>query len=132
MFQPQVQSHETYQAQPIRWRDLPDVWTFENQAYGADNVSFETLQTWWWRYSRMGLHVRDAFGRVVATFDAMPLERQAFQAIVSGGRDEAELDRASIRPPRPGDVTSYWCITTLATDPPPRSRSAVLHALLGG
>jgi hypothetical protein len=121
-----------YAVQATRWGDLADVWEFENQFFGDDNVSLETLRSWWWRYSRMALLVRDESGQVVGTFDASPLTAQAFAAVLDGTAAEADLSADDIQAPCNGEVVSRWCITSLTTHPALHRRVDALGALLVG
>jgi hypothetical protein len=121
-----------YVAQPTRWRDLSDVWAFEDQLFGADNISFATFRDWWWRYSRMAFHVRDETGQVIGTFDASPLEPRAFQELLDGQRDERDLSVECIRPVQRDEVVSHWCVTSLTARSAGTRRVDVLGALLNG
>jgi len=121
-----------YVATPTRWRDLHDIWAFEDDVFGADNITFERFRDWWWRYSRMAFHVRDEGGHVVGTFDASPLEPRAFQDLLEGTRDERDLSVECIRPVRRGEVVRHWCVTSLTAHSAGARRIDVLAALMAG
>ena len=126
-----IDAHQVV-ARATRWRDLADVWEFENGAFGADNVSWQTLRDWWWRYSGFALHVRDARGRVVGTFDASPIEPRAFASLLDGTYTEHDLTMECIRAPRPGEIASHWCMSSLATCGSMSERLVILAALSRG
>jgi hypothetical protein len=121
-------AHEVV-ARATRWQDLTDVWEFENRFFGADNVSWQTLRDWWWRYSRFALHVRDSRGQVVGTFDASPIEPHAFAGLLDGTFTERDLSMDRIRPPRRGETVSHWCMSSLTTCGSMAERLAILAAL---
>jgi hypothetical protein len=126
-----VAASETHQvvARSTRWRDLEDVWEFENDVFEADNVSWETLRDWWWRYAGFAMHVRDARGQVVGTFDASPIAPQAFASLLEGRCTERELSMECIRPPRGDEVVSHWCMSSLAARGSRAERLAIIRAL---
>jgi len=132
MFELEAATAPRYVAQATRLRDLADVWAFENEAFGESNLDLETLRGWWWRYSRMALHVRDERGAIVGTFDASPLEAHAFESILEGRREERDLAADCVRALRRNEVAAHWCATSLVTSPTWAGRVDVLAALLIG
>lgn len=119
-------------AQATCWQDLADVWKFENEVFGADNVSWETLRDWWGRYSGFAIHVRDSGDRVVGTFDASPIDPHAFASLLDGRCTERDLSMACIRPPRTDEVVSHWFVSSLTARGSMAERMDILGALSRG
>jgi hypothetical protein len=51
VFEPTAARNRGVAVRAAGWADLREVWSFEIDVFGADNVSWLTLRGWWSRYS---------------------------------------------------------------------------------
>lgn len=89
--------------------ELKDLWEFDEECYGAENIPYERLFEWWQAYEK-GIHLLKQNGKIIGAFGLWPLTKSAFDALVDGRMHEHDVGPKDIRPAHIKAGIRHWYI----------------------
>lgn len=110
--------------------ELKEVWNISQSIYGADNVDFDKVISWWQCYHN-GIYILCRDHTIAGYLSMWPIKKQTFKDIIRGSRRERELKAQSILGYKSQKPRTYWYITNIVVRKQFKKEKAVIVLLRG-